>query len=230
MSHVRPLTAVGAAALVVLSLAGCTGSSGDGDDGSPTPTAAATSSAAPTASGTPTGEPAATPAATAAPDGAPVVAIPTDCTQIVDAATYQATMGSTPLNPEGFVRRDGSARGARTPGVPAAGADPVAIVDTAAELDCLWRDPRADITGLSVQMGRLDQATAASLLQQAEAGGASCSDAHAGRVCQLTQVDEQYGTDGAETYFVRGDLFIEVGQSNFPTNDLLGSILTRLES
>ena len=232
MSHVRPLTTVTAAALVVLALVGCSGTPGGDATASPTPTATATGDAAPTPAPTPTAEPDTTPAptATAAPDASPVVTIPTDCTQIVDTATYQATMGSTPLNPEAYPRRDGSARGARTPGVPAAGDAPFVIADTAAELDCLWRDPAADVTGLSVQLGRLDEATSAALLQQAEARGASCSEAHDGRLCQQTTVVEMYGTDSTDTYFVRGDLFIAVGQSNYPTNDLLGSILTHLSS
>lgn len=223
MPHARPLTAVGAAALVVLALAGCTGQADSGATPSPTTTATSTASAeAPTESPTPGSTPTESPAAT--------VTIPDDCTQIVDTATYQATMGETPLNPEGWVRRDGSARGPRTPSVPAAGADPVAVADAVTELDCLWRDPRADVSGLSVQMGRLDLSTGDSLLQQAEQGGARCSEAHDGRLCQKTTVDEMYGTDHTVTQFVRGDLMIVVSQSNFPTDDLLGSILEHLSS
>ena len=228
MSNVRPLTTVTAAALVVVALAGCGGQASGDYAGPPTPTTSPTSSAAPEATSEPTVDPA--PTATPTPDASPAVTIPSDCTQIVDTATYEATMGANPLNPDNFPRRDGTAHGARTPGIPEAGADPVAVADTAAELDCLWRDPRADVSGLSVQMGRLDQPSASSLLQRAEASGSTCSDSHGGRVCQISSVDPQYGTDASRTYFVRGDLFIAVDQSNFPTNDLLGSILTHLSS
>ena len=223
MPHARPLTAVGAAALVVLALAGCAGQADAGATPSPTTTAtSAASAAAPTETPTPGSTPTESPAAT--------VTIPDDCTQIVDTATYQATMGETPLNPEGFGRRDVSPRGTRTPSVPAAGADPIGVAAAVTELDCLWRDPRADVTGLSVQMGRLDLPTGDSLLQQAEQGGARCSEAHDGRLCQKTTVHEMYGTDHTVTQLVRGDLLIVVSQSNYPTDDLLGSILEHLSS
>lgn len=232
MTNRRRSTTLGAAAFVAATLIGLTGCAGgtSGDDVTAGPTETAT---VPTPTETPgeTSSPTAEPTEPAETEtAAPQVAIPTDCTQIVDAATYAATFGSTPLNPEGWVRRDGTARGSRTPSVPEAGAQPFQIADAAAELDCLWRDPGADVTGIGVILGRLDQPTAASLLQQAEAGGGTCSDAHQGRICQQTTVHEMYGTDSTVTYFVRGDLYISVSQSNYPTNDLLGSMLAHLES
>jgi hypothetical protein len=234
----RRSTTLGAAAFVAATLMGLTGCAGGagGDDVTagptatvtvPTPTETPDETMAPTAEPTEPTDPA-EPTETAV--AAPLVTIPTDCTQIVDAATYASTFGEIPLNPEGYPRRDETPRGARTPTVPDAGAQPFQIVDAAAELDCLWRDPRADVTGIGVILGRVDQPTAASLLQQAEAGGGTCSDAHQGRLCQQTRVHEMYGTDSTDTYFVRGDLYVAVTQSNYPTNDLIGSILKHLES
>jgi hypothetical protein len=221
------LGAAGLAAVTLLALVGCAGGP-SGDDVTAGPTETVTVPPPTTPAPTPSDTPAPTPTETDV--AAPLVTIPTDCTQIVDGATYAATFGSTPLNPEGFVRRDGTPRGSRTPSVPEAGAQPFQIADAAAELDCLWRDPGADVTGIGVILGRLDQPTAASMLQQAEAEGGTCSTAHQGRICQQTTVHEMYGTDTTSTYFVRGDLYVVVTQSNFPTNDLLGSVLARLES
>ena len=239
MRTTRTLHALGASALVVLALAGCTGGPSGGATSSPTPSTGAgatpgdgetaTPTAPPASSPTSTTEATPTPSSSETPTASPVN-IPTDCTQIVDSATYTATMGENPLNPEGFLRRDGTPFGARTPTVPPADATLVQIVDSAASLDCLWRDPRADITGLGVTMGRLDQATSASLLSLAAADGATCSDAQGGRLCQKSGKDVQYQTDQTQTYFVRGDLYVYVNQTNFPTNDLLGSILAHTAS
>ena len=226
--HARTLTTAGALALVALSLAGCVG--GAGEPSEPTPTAPVTSSASAAPSTTPPPGPSTTPEPTETPVGAPLVTIPGDCTQIVDPATYAATFGEIPLNPENFPRRDGTARGARTASVPEAGAQPFQIVDAAAELDCFWRDPGADITGIGVILGRLDQTTAASLLDQVAAGGATCQEAHGGQLCQQPLEVDQYPIEAAATWFVRGDLYISVEQYNVPTDDLIGSMLTHLES
>jgi hypothetical protein len=232
MTHRRRRTTTGAAALVLTALVALTGCAGGvaGDDVTTGPTATV---AVPTPTETPgeTSSPTAEPTEPAETEtAAPVVTIPTDCTQIVDGATYAATFGSTPLNPVEFPRRDGTARGSRTATVPEAGAQPFQIVDAAAELDCLWRDPAADITGIGVVLGRLDQPTAASLLDQVTAAGATCEDAHGGQLCQQPIEVEQYPVEAAHTWFVRGDLYVAVEQYNVPTNDLIGSMLAHLES
>jgi hypothetical protein len=90
--------------------------------------------------------------------------------------------------------------------------------------------PRPSSTASGATRAPTSPASASSLLQQAEAGGGTCSDAHQGRLCQQTRVHEMYGTDSTDTYFVRGDLYVAVTQSNYPTNDLIGSILKHLES
>ncbi|NIJ04761.1 hypothetical protein [Frigoribacterium faeni] len=236
MTGRRRTTTLGAAALAsaaLMVLTGCAGGAGDDVAAGPTetvavptPTATPGSSAspAPTASDSPA--PSTAPSET--PEAAPVVTIPTDCTQIVDGATAAATFGDLPLNPKGIPRRDGTVRGARTPSVPEAGAQPFQIVDAAAELDCYWRDPEADVTGIGVSLGRLDQPTAASLLDQVAASGATCQEAHGGQLCQQPLDVAEYPIEAAQTWFVRGDLFIAVEQFNVPTNDLIGSMLTHL--
>jgi hypothetical protein len=221
------LGAVGLAAATLVALVGCAGGP-SGDDVTAGPTETVTVPPPTTPAPTPSDTPEPTPTETDV--AAPLVTIPTDCTQIVDGATYAATFGEAPLNPAEFPRRDGTARGARTPSVPEAGAQPFQIVDAAAELDCFWRDPRADITGIGVILGRLDQAAAASLLDQVAAGGATCQEAHGGQLCQQPLEVDQYPIEAAATWFVRGDLYISVEQYNVPTNDLIGSMLTHLES
>jgi hypothetical protein len=230
MTHRRRRTTTGAAALVLtalVALTGCAGgAAGDDDDVTTGPTETVT---VPPPTSTPGSSESPTPEPTETEVAAPLVSIPTDCTQIVDEATYAATFGEIPLNPESFPRRDGTARGARTASVPEAGAQPFQIVDAAAELDCLWRDPRADISGIGVILGRLDQPTAASLLDQVAAAGATCQEAHGGQLCQQQVAVEQYPVEAADTWFVRGDFYIAVDQINVPTNDLIGSILEHLE-
>jgi len=232
MTNRRRSTTLGAAAFVAATLIGLTGCAGgaSGDDVTAGPTetvAVPTPTETPGETSSPTAEPT-EPAETET--AAPVVTIPTDCTQIVDAATYAATFGSIPLNPESWLRRDGTARGSRTPSVPEAGAQPFQIVDAAAELDCVWREPQADVSGIFVILGRLDQPTAASLLDQVTAAGATCQEAHGGQLCQQPIEVEQYPIEAAHTWFVRGDLYIAVEQYNVPTNDLIGSMLAHLES
>jgi len=228
---ITTVTTLGAVTALALLLAGCAGGAGSaGGATSETPRPTATDTAA---------SPSASPSTTApAPSPGPAVAsIPTDCTDIVDAATYSSTMGGTPLNdPEFFV---GQQMGQVEPVAAPADADPYTTVDSATQLRCGWRDIRADITGLFVDVATVDSATAASypawLADPAAAqtelrNGVvfDCTDRLGGTVCQFTRVEEQYGTTFTETVLVRDDVVVTVRQSNFPTDDLLGAIVTRI--
>ena len=58
-----------------------------------------------------------------------------------------------------------------------------------------------------------------------------CTDRLGGTVCQFTRTEEQYGTDFTQTVLVRDGVVVvvvTVRQSNCPTNDLLGAIVTRI--
>jgi len=233
MKTSRPITTVttlGAVAALALSLAGCASGPGSaGGASSETPRPAATDTAA---------SPSASPSTTApAPSPGPAVAsIPTDCTDIVDAATYASTMGDTPLNdPDFFTGQTGQLQPSPAP----EGADPGEVVQAATQLTCGWRDPRADITGLFVDVATVDSATASSypawLADPAAAQSElrngvvyDCTDRLGGTVCQYSRVEEQYGTTSAETVLVRDDVVVSVTQSNYPTDDLLGAIVTRI--
>jgi hypothetical protein len=228
---ITTVTTLGAVAALALSLGGCAGGAGSaGGASSETPRPTATDTAAP---------PSASPSTTApAPSPEPAVAsIPTDCTDIVDAATYASTMGDTPLNdPEFFV---GQQMGQVQPVAAPADADPYTTVDSATQLRCGWRDIRADITGLFVDVATVDSATAASYpgwladpaasqAEQRSGGVFDCTDRLGGTVCQSTRTEAQYGTDFTQTVLVRDGVVVTVRQSNYPTNDLLGAIVARI--
>lgn len=220
MRRTTTTTTAGVAVLAAtLLLTGCTG----GDAGpSPEPTVTETTTVTPTASPTPTDGAAPTPGPT--PTTAPVASIPTDCTDVVDAATYASTFGETPLNPEEF----GDAFGPRTPTAPPAGASGWEIQRAVSELSCLWRDPRADITGIGVDLGRVAPDQAEAITTWAQGQGYTCGPAHGGTSCQLVTDVEQYPVQRAQTFFVRDGVMVHVDQTNFPTDDLLGSISARL--
>ena len=231
MTTIRRVTiAVTTALLVSLAAAACTGGSApDADDPttapSPTATEAAMTSATP--------EPSSTPAP------APVPAsIPTDCTDVVDAATYASTLASTPLNDPATVGERPS--GQLQPTTAPAGSDAGAVVVAATQLDCLWRDPRADITGLNLAISSVDAATQeayqawvldrANQAPVARDAGASytCEPGYDGTLCQMSFQDPLYGVEIAETALLRDGVVVQVGQANFPTDDLMGALVTRI--
>ena len=235
---VTAFTTLGVVAALALSLAGCAGgagSTGGASSESPQPTATGTAASASPSSADPSPS---TTAPAPSPEPEPAVAsIPTDCTDIVDPATYTSTMGDTPLNDPAFFAE--APMGQIQPSAPPADADLGTIVDSATQLRCGWRDVRADITGLFVDVATVDSATAASypawLADPAvehnkldDGAVFDCTDRLDGSVCQLTRVEEQYGTTFTQTVLVRDDVVVTVRQSNFPTNDLLGAIVTRI--
>ena len=227
MTTIRRVTiAVTTALLVSLAAAACTGGSApDADDPttapSPTATEAAMTSAAP--------EPSSTPAP---------ASIPTDCTDVVDAATYASTLASTPLNDPAVVGERPS--GQLQPTTAPAGSDAGAVVVAATQLDCLWRNPRADITGLNLAISSVDAATQeafqAWLLDRAnqtpvsrDAGASfTCEPGYDGTLCQMSFQDPLYGVEIAETALLRDGVVVQVGQANFPTDDLMGALVARI--
>lgn len=212
----RTAVLTGVTACLVLGLvAGC--AVGPADD--PAPSGAGSSAPSPevTASST-----APIPTETPGP-----IALPVDCTEIVDPATYESTFGDTPINPVEF---DGSGTSSAvvTPTDPPEGASAVELIRAANEVSCLWRDPRADISGISVAMGHLDPAVSGPALDDLAAAGFTCTALHDGRSCQLVTPEQQYPVDRTQTYWARDDVVVTVDQTNVPTDDLLGSIATRL--
>ena len=223
MKH--PVTAGVVGLALAALLVGCTPSAGDGRPGAAPTTPVATEVAAspePTPIRTPTTRPA---------------SIPTDCTDLVAPEVYAATMRDTPLNDPAFF---GQPMGQVTPAAPAEDADPRGVVAAADQLRCGWRDIRADTTGLFVDVGTVDPATAeayvAWLAEPREATTPSwldgvayaCAPAHGGTQCQYATTHPMYGTEMADTVLVRDGVVVTVTQSNYPTDDLMGAVVTRL--
>jgi hypothetical protein len=209
-------------ALAVLGLTGCVGTDiGPDAGGEPSPTASASTEAPASTSPSPT------PSASAS-TGSPV-AVPTDCRDIVSVEAYEAVFGSTPLNPEGFTTRSGGSFGRITPTTPPPGASPAEVVAGGTVLDCLWRDPNADITYIEVAMAEVDPEVGTAFLDDLADQGYTCVDVHDGRRCQLVRPNDQFPeADEAFTRFVRDEIVVTVDQVNFSTDDLLGDIVDRV--
>ena len=213
----RRIGTIGATGLALVLLAGCAGQTTPAEPVSSTTDAASTSSS-PSPSDT---------ATTESPAAATPVTIPTDCTQIVDEAAYTKNFGDIPLNPVEF-GYSGTASGAKTPSDAGDGASAIETIRAANELSCYWRDPRSDVSGIGVDMARLDPSITGPLLEGFAAEGYDCITTDGGRLCQLVTPDPQYPVDRTQTYFVRDDIVVTVDQTNVPTDDLIGSIATRL--
>lgn len=201
-------TALATLAIVALALVGCTSTPSQPSD-SPAASADPGASASPDVS----------------PDPSPV-AIPSDCRGLISPDVYDATFGDTPLNDPAVLPPDEA--GVVQPAVSPVGATPSSILASAVQLRCAWKDPRADISHVLVTVATVDASVGLQYLDELSTEGRTCGEAHGGRRCQLIQPNEQYGVDEGYTDFLRGDVFISVGQANFPTNDLLGSIVTTM--
>ena len=200
---------LGIAALAVaipLALAGCgqPGPSDTSGSGDPTPTAGET--------GTPSPEPTET----------GPTALPADCAALV-ATADPAQFGDAPLNDPVFVPQGPS--GVVTPVQPPADADARQMVRAMHELWCLWADPAADITHLSVEVGHIDTAAAADLIAELQGDGYECTDANGGTQCAIVTPNDQFPVDDEFTYLFRDDLYVLVDQTNFPTNGLMASMV-----
>jgi hypothetical protein len=154
----------------------------------------------------------------------PPGAIPADCQNVVDSATYEATFGPTPLNDPGLGYTEGL--GMLSPTAPAVDAPIAEAVDAGTQLRCIWRYPEADITYLQLQIGSVAAGLGEKYLDSLELDGYTCDETLDGSRCALTGTDPQYQTDTADTAFVRNDIVIRIDQANFPTDNLLGAVVS----
>jgi len=200
-------------ALAALLLTGCMSPS-------PAPSGSPSASASASAGGS---SPSPSASASAAADA---VAIPKDCKAIVSPAVYAKTFGETPLNDPAVV--DAEFAGAIAPVTPPAGAAADEVLASAAQLRCVWKDPRADITNLQASIGTVDPAVATGYLTSLAAQGFTCGAKYGGQQCQRISQNEQYPVQDGRTYFLRGTTWITVLQSNFATNGLMGQIVGTL--
>ncbi|WP_420362877.1 hypothetical protein AABM26_15315 [Curtobacterium aetherium] len=133
-------------------------------------------------------------------------ALPADCRALLPASEYDRLVGATPL-------RD--LAGSEVPS-DADGPSP--------DLTCVWQDPRADVSGLAVDLRSGSAEEIAAYEEQLVRSDYVCSDSGAGRLCKKTTVSEAYPVETAFTYYAEGTTSVSIYQSNFPTNGLLAAI------
>ena len=96
--------------------------------------------------------------------------------------------------------------------------------DTPPALWCVWRDPRADVSGIDVRFTRVTSETVGPDEERFAEHGGSCSDQDGGRFCQMTRTADPYPVETTTTSFTRGDVGVEITQTNVPTDGLLKAI------
>jgi hypothetical protein len=192
----------------VAALAGCSGA---------TTTAAVTTGAnagASDPSGGTTASSLATPTTRATTSAAVAVgAIPTKCKSLMSATTYKKDgFAKTPLTQPSAPKTQLSA----------------AVKSGGASIFCLWRDPRADISGISIQVVTVDSSKALAQLKKLPAKGFTCKKASDAYTCQKIGRDSQYPVETGDTYYTRGDIGIRIQQANVPTSGLLKEVVARV--
>jgi hypothetical protein len=204
MRHTITLTALLTAGLA---LTGCAQAGPAGPA-----TATATTAADPTTSPTPT--------STQAPGAADDTAtVPASCTDLITPGKWDEAFASAPLNDPSVV------------------GDPIAIPKSSftpalqadgKRLYCVWREPQADTSYLSIAVDAVDPATARDALEQLAAKGYDCGDEADGSLCQKVSENAQYPVTDGDTYFTRGDIGIHIQQSNIETTDLLDDVVAHV--
>lgn len=192
----------------------------------PQPFAAPAPAVSPTQSVVPQPTPSSTvdapPHAPVTSEPAPGLTLPATCDDIVAPSDADRLFGSTPLEQLRPVASGETARPVPTPQASEPG-----FLGTPS-LYCIWRDPRADISGLTLALGKASPTETADYTMQLAASGYTCTSAHGGQSCQQVERDQEYPVDSTSTFFVIGDTWVEVHQTNFPTSDLLGAIVDHL--
>ncbi|MFJ7289884.1 hypothetical protein ACIQUC_16345 [Curtobacterium sp. NPDC098951] len=94
-----------------------------------------------------------------------------------------------------------------------------------ATLVCRWSATGSteEVDNLFLAMGSTSEATLGERLRADEQAGWTCTDRLGGRACQHSESSDHYGDrlETTHTFFVRGDTWISVTQTNTPTDGLL---------
>lgn len=215
----RRRTSIGIAAAVVVGIAltGCAQGSA-GADTSPTSTTAAGDATGSTSS--PTASASATPRPTSTITAVPGVdddtgRLPDSCSGLITAGKWDTAFANAPLNDPAVV--------GNPPQTPKDDLTPVLQPD-GKQLYCVWRDPQADTTFLSIRVAVVDSAKAYPHLQSA-LSGYDCSLDGYGYRCQKISQNPQYPVTDGDTYYTRGDVGIHIEQSNVTTSGLLDDVI-----
>ena len=209
-----------AVTLLAVVLTGCAGAPSNGELTTPP-----ASPATPTSSAQPavpeTTPPAPVPAA---------YAIPTDCASLIVSTPFTSTFGSWPLNDPAVVGSpDGpyyTPSGSISPTPAPSGATLLEAMVSATELRCVWREPQADITNLSVEIGEVDPAISAAYLQSLPAEGFSCTQDGSAETCEKFETESKYNVEVGQTVLVRDGVFIRVNQANVSTPQLMDTLVS----
>ncbi|MFJ4295280.1 hypothetical protein [Curtobacterium sp. NPDC089689] len=215
-------TGIGLALLTVLTLTGCTPTTAADptarpSSGTSTPTATADAATAGPTSAAPTPRPTSTITPVPGVDD-DAGALPDTCTGLITAGRWDDAFASAPLNDPDVVGDPVE--------VPKDALTPVLQPD-GKSLYCVWRDPRADTTFLSIRVAVVDSTTAYPHLQSA-LQGYDCSLDGYGYRCQKVSQNAQYPVTDGDTYFTRGDVGIHVQQSNVSTSGLLDDVVAHV--
>lgn len=136
------------------------------------------------------------------------VELPTDCRAILSEAVL-AELGETPLNDPAM----GISAGVQPDGT----------------LVCLWRDPRADITGLQTTISKLARGPALETLNQlADGEGFTCYTPDGGTRCEKTWENETYPVTQGRTLFWRADVLIDTQYANLAPAGYTDSIIAHV--
>ncbi len=150
--------------------------------------------------------------------------LPVDCTKVISADRYATELAPTPLNDPAYLAPDRA--NAVKPVAPPPGAGFAEQLADAVELRCIWRAPGTDAPSMTLTEAHVPMDAATSYLSRAKLLHYNCADTHGGRECQKAQ--QRRGVAVLHTVFLRDDVFIDVTQSDFITNDIVGSIVATL--
>lgn len=107
--------------------------------------------------------------------------------------------------------------------------DPEEPFTADATLVCHWspNGSTEDVDNLFLEMGTADSAVLQPRLQALAGKGWTCTDTLGGRSCQHAETTMYYSdrVDTTYTFFVRGDTWISIHQSNIPTDGLLKALV-----
>ncbi|PCN47780.1 hypothetical protein Csp2054_10435 [Curtobacterium sp. 'Ferrero'] len=144
--------------------------------------------------------------------------LPDTCTGLITAGRWDDSFAAMPLNDPTVVGDPVE--------VPKDALTPVLQPD-GTSLYCVWRDPRADITFLSIRVAVVDSTKTYAHLQSA-LDGYDCAHDGYGYRCQRISQDSQYPVTDGDTYSTRGDVGIHIQQANIPTSGLLDDVIAHV--
>lgn len=223
MRHGRTTSSIVAIGLgVALALSACSGP----DTTPTTPPSASTGS-----SGTPTGSTSASAGGSGSPTAAAGAPTPRPTSTIAAVPGVDHDGGTVPSSCSGLITAGKWSFASAPLNDPAVVGDPVELPKSpfstvlqpdGKRLFCVWRDPRADITNVAIDVAVVDSSKAVTALE--DLPGFTCGHEAEGYRCQKVEQDPQYPVVDGWTYFTRGDIGIAITQANVPTQGLLDDV------